>query len=112
VKVAIAIAVVCGLSSGYIDSAWSGDLEAALENINISSDAESAPKKLGNNSLPCTNVSDAHCAGPQDDVSAAANGAASAIRDSIVISRIPSITVNGTAVETISHQSTVAAGGF
>ena len=111
-SVALATAIACGLSGGYIHYAWSGDLEAALENISISSDAGSAPKKLENKDLPCVKASDVHCASPQDDLNTAANGATSAIRESIVSSGIPRAIINGAAVETISQQSTVAAGGF
>lgn len=112
-SVALATAVVCGLSGGYWNYAWSGDLEAALENISIRSDAANAPKKAENNNLPCAaKVPDAQCANQQDDLNETANNTASAISETILNGSIPNVTINGAAVDTVSYKSAIAAGGF
>jgi hypothetical protein len=108
----IATCVVGSLYGGHSDYAWSGDLDAALENINIRSDAENAPKKIEKNNLPCTKVSDVNCASSQDELNATAYGATSAMREAIVGDSIPRVTINGVSVGTINQQSTATVGGF
>ena len=110
-SVALAAVVAGTLSGGFVDYAWSGDLEAALENISIRSDAGNAPKKVETNNLPCTKVVDAQCQIQQDELNQNANKAA-AVPDSILNATIPNVTVNGTAVDTINYKSAIATGGF
>ena len=111
-SIAFATAVACGLCGGYVGAAWSGDLEAALENVSIRSDATNAPKKAENNALPCTKVVDAQCASQQDELVSAANKTNSAVPETLLNGNIPNVTINGAAVDTVSYKSAIAAGGF
>ena len=112
VSVVLATALMCGLSGGCLNYAWSGDLEAALENISIRSDAGNAPKKTESNNLPCTKVVDAQCQSLQDELNGTANKSASAIPDSILNGTIPNVTINGASVDTVNYKSAIVSGGF
>ena len=111
-SVAFAIVVTCCLSGGVVGGAWAGDLEAALENISIRSDAGNAPKKAETNSLPCTTVVNAQCQIQQDELDRKANQAASAIPENVLNGSIPNVTINGSAVDTINYKSAIAVGGL
>ena len=113
VSVAFAAVVASCLSGGVINYAWSGDLEAALENISIRSDEGNVPKKVENNELLCAvKGTDVQCANPQEDPNETATNAASAIPDSLLNGNIPNVTVNGAAVDTVNYKSAIVAGGF
>jgi hypothetical protein len=108
----IATCIIGSLYGGHSNYAWSGDLDAALEDINIRTDAQNAPKKVEKNSLPCAKASDVNCANSQEELNATAYETTSAIREALVGDRIPNVTINGVSVGPISQQNTATARGF
>ena len=114
------VACIAGsLYGGHSNYAWAGDLDAALEDINIRTDAQNAPKKVEKNSLPCAKTSDLNCTNSQEELNATAYEATSAIREALVGDRIPSVTINGVSVGPISgivgpitQQNATTSGGF
>lgn len=108
----IATCVVGSLYGWHNNYAWSGDLDAALDDINIRTDAQNAPKKVEKNSLPCAKVSDVNCAGPQDELNRTGYEVTSAIRDAVVGDSIPRVTINGVSTGGNNQQSTFTVGGF
>jgi len=111
-SVAFATIVACCLSGSVVGCAWAGDLEAALENISIRTDAANAPKKVETNTLPCTKVVDAQCPIQDDELDRRNNQAASAIPETVLNGSIPNVTINGAAVDTVNYKSAIATGGF
>ena len=112
VSVLIATAMVCGLSSGYSIYSWSEDLDSALENINISTDAQNTVKKRsGKNSPPCVTATDVACANTYEDANANANQA-TVIQQAIVGNSIPRVTINGVSAGEVDNKGIGSIGGY
>ena len=73
-SVVYAAGIVCCLIGGMSTYAWSEDLESALDNVNISTDAQNNPKKDENTAnVPCTKATEANChSAHNDDVNSTA----------------------------------------
>lgn len=111
VSIVIATVMVCGLSGGYSNYSWSGDLDSALENINISTDAQNAVKKTDKDTPPCVKSASVTCATTHEDANTNVYQA-SAIQGAIVGSTIPRVTINGVSAGEIINKGAVSLGGY
>lgn len=112
--VVIATVMVCGLGIGYSGYSWSGDLDAALENINISTDAQNAVKKPEKDkaSVPCEKTAGATCPTAHNDSNPSNVYQASTIQGAIVGSTIPNVTINGVSAGTLVNKGAVSLGNY
>jgi hypothetical protein len=110
--VVIATAMVCGLGMGYSGYSRSGDLDAALENINISTDAREADKNPDKDKAhaPCEKAAGMTCPTGHDDANSNAYQA-STIQGAIVGNTIPNVTINGVPSGTVVNRGAVSLGG-
>lgn len=111
--VVIATVMVCGFGISYSDYSWSGDLDAALENINISTDAQDAVKKPDKDkaSVPCEKAAGATCPTAHDDSNPNVYQA-STIQGAIVGSTIPNVTINGVSSGALVNKGAVSLGNY
>ena len=111
-SVTIATAIVCCLTGGMGTYAWSEDLESALENINISTDAQTTAKKGDDASnLPCTKASGADCSNSHDDDVNKTAYQATILQQAILNGHEANVTVNGAPVDE-GPQATISISGF
>ena len=108
----IATGMVCWFGGGYGNYVLAEDLDSALEKINISTEAQNAPKKTDKVTVPCAKAAQINCTSVQDDVNKNAYEA-SAIQGAITGGVIPSVTINGVSAGELPNKSPVTAvGGF
>ena len=108
----IATGIVCWLGGGYGNYVLAEDLDSALEKINISTEAQNAPKKTDKVSVPCAKATTVNCPNAlQDDVNKNAYEA-SAIEGAITGGVIPSVTINGVSIGELPNKGAVSVGGF
>jgi hypothetical protein len=117
VSVLVAIAIVFGLGVGYSNNSWSGDLDAALEKINISTDAQDAAKKDETDARPCIIAKGATCATSYNDVNDvngtnAREASAVAVQSAISGNTIPAATINGVSAGEVGNKGAGPIGGF
>ena len=109
----IVMGVMCYLAGGVGFYAWGEDLDSVLENISISSEAQSTtPKKNETKKLPCTTKSsDVTC---QDSTHDSVNTnvyEATTLQQSILSGTTKNVIINGTQVDQ-APQSTISTSGF
>ena len=111
-SVIYATGIVCCLIGGLSTYAWSEDLESALDNVNISTDAQNNPKKDENTAnVPCTKATEANChSAHNDDVNSTAYQATT-LQQNILNGREANVTINGAPVLDATHSS-VSISGF
>ena len=109
----IAMSVMCYLASGVGYYAWGGDLDSALENISISSEAQSTtPKKNETKNIPCTNkASDTTCQDTTHDSINTKTYEATTLQQSILSGTTQNVTINGVQVGQ-TPQTTFTTSGF
>ena len=111
-SVVIVTTVVCCLAGGLSGFAWAEDLESALENINISTDAQNTANKGDDTqNLPCAKTSGSNCANSHDDEVNSTAYRATILQQSILSGREQNVTING-AIADDSRQATVSISGF
>jgi hypothetical protein len=111
-SIIVATSVLCCFAAGVGPYAWSEDLDAALESVSISSEAQNAPKRDDSNNLPCeSKTPGASCPDSRhDDISANANQAAN-LQRSILSGQEQNVMINGAAVPE-APQATISVNGF
>ena len=111
----IAAAMVCGLTAGYSNYSWSGDLDSALENVNISTDARNAAKAPDKDSTPCIKAARVTCVTRYEDTNIDDNQASAIqqaiVRGNIVGNTIPGAIINGAAAGDAVNNGTLSFGG-
>ena len=111
-SVVFAIGIVGCLMGGLSAEAWAEDLESALENINISTDAQSNPKKNDNApSVPCSKVAGANCPTAHDDDVNSTAYQATTLQQTILNGNEANVTING-APAVNGNQGAVSISGF
>jgi len=104
----IAVCLMGGLS---ID-AWSEDLDSALDNVNISSDAQNIPKKNDNATIvPCSKAAGVNCPTAHDDDVNSTAYQATTLQQTILNGSEANVTINGAPVLDATHSS-VSISGF
>jgi hypothetical protein len=111
VSVVIATAMVWGVGVGYSNYSWSGDLDSALEDINISTDAQNVVKKTDKDAVPCIKAEGASCPTSQDYANTNVYEA-SAIKGAIVSAPIPNVTINGVSSGDVANKGAVSLGRY
>ncbi len=110
-SVVYATGIVCCLMGGLSTYAWSEDLDSALDNVNISSDAQSTPKKSDNTTnVPCTKDTGVNCPTAHDDVNSTTYQATT-LQQTILNGSEANVTINGAPVLDGNHGS-VSISGF
>ena len=105
----IAYCLVGGLS---VDAWAAGDLDSALDNVNISSDVQSKPKKNDNTSIvPCSKTAGVNCPTAHDDDVNSTAYQATTLQQTILNGSEANVTINGAPVPDI-NQSNVSISGF
>jgi hypothetical protein len=99
ISVVITTALVCGLGAGYSNFSWSGDLDSALEKINISTEEQITDKSPDKDAPPCVKSTGMTCVTTYEDTNTI-NNQASTIqqgieRGNIVGSAVPGVFING-----------------
>lgn len=109
----IAMSVLFYTASSVGCYAWAGDLDSALENISISSEAQStAPKKNETKNIPCTNKSsDTTCQDTTHDSVNTKAYEATTLQQSILSTTTQNVTINGAQVDQ-TPQTTFSTSGF
>lgn len=107
----IATGIVCWLGGGYGNYVLAEDLDSALEKINISTEAQNAPKKTDKVSVPCAKTTEVNCTNVQEGVNKNAYEA-SAIQGAMTGGLIPRVTINGVSVGELPNKGAVSVGGF
>ena len=111
-SVVIATAIVCCLAGGLSGSAWSEDLESALENINISTDAQNTANKGDDaQNLPCAKNSGTNCSNSHDDDVKTTAYRATILQQAILSGNAQNVTINGASADD-SRQATISISGF
>ena len=111
-SVVYATGIVCCLIGGLSTSAWSEDLESALDNVNISTDAQNNPKKNDNTpNVPCNKAAGANCPTARDDDVNSTAYQATTLQQNILNGREVNVTINGAPVLDTTHSS-VSISGF
>lgn len=109
----VATSLMCCLAAGLSTSAWSDeDLDAVLENVSISSEAQNTVKTdQDSNYLPCASKTPGQdCPdSSRDDVNANTNAAVT-LQQSIMSSRQQNVTINGAAVTEAPHANILVNG--
>ena len=111
-SVVIATCIVCWLIGGYSNYSRAGELESALENINISTDLENAPTKAGKVNHPCAKVAGEGCLVSHDEVNTNNTSQDLAIQGAVVDANIQRITINGVSAGQLDGNGVVSVGGF
>jgi len=105
--------ITCCLISGVSTCAWSGDLDAALENVTISTDARNHAKhKNDTNNPPCNKATSANCPTAADDNANAVAYQAQTLQQTILDSTKANVTINGTQSPVGGQQPNVLIQGF
>jgi hypothetical protein len=109
----IVMSVLCYMASGVGCYTWAEDLDSALEDISISSEAQSTiPKKNDTKNIPCTNkASDTTCQDPTHDSVNSNAYEATNLQQSILNGTTQNVTVNGTQVDQ-APQTSISISGF
>ena len=95
-SVVFATGIVCCLAGGMSAYAGSGDLESALENINISTDSQNIVKNHDNtNEAPCSKSTETNCPNSHDDDVKTNTYQATALQQTILNGTMNNVTVNG-----------------
>jgi hypothetical protein len=111
-SVVYATGIVCCLVGGLSTNAWSGDLDSALDNVNISSDAQSNPKKNDNTTIvPCSKAAGVNCPTAHDDDVNSTAYQATTLQQTILNGNESNVTINGAPVIDGNHGS-VSISGF
>jgi hypothetical protein len=99
VSVVITTALVCGLGGGYSDFSWSGDLDSALEKINISTEAQISDKSPDKDALPCVKSTGVTCVTTYEDTNSNYTQASviqqGIVRGNVVGNALPGVFING-----------------
>jgi hypothetical protein len=104
----IAVCLMGGLSF----DAWAEDLDSALDNVNISSDAQNIPKKNDNTTIvPCSKAAGANCPTAHDDDVNSTAYQATTLQQTILNGSEANVTINGAPVLDATHSS-VSISGF
>jgi len=111
-SVVSATGIVCCLVGGLSTNAWSGDLDSALDNVNISSDAQSNPKKNDNTTIvPCSKAAGSDCPTEHNDDVNSTTYQATTLQQTILNGSEANVTINGAPVLDATHSS-VSISGF
>lgn len=112
-SVAWVMGVAYCLISGMSTCAWSGDLDAALENVTISTDAQNHPKNKNNtDNTPCNKATAANCPTAADDNANANAYQALTLQQTILNSTAANVTINGAQAPAGGQQPNVFIQGF
>ncbi len=113
-SVALVVGITSCLISGVSTYAWSGDLDSALENVTISTDAQNHAKhKNDTNNLPCNNkTTSANCPTAADDTANTTAYQALMLQQTISDSTRANVTINGTQSPVGGQQPNVLVQGF
>ena len=110
-SVAFATSFICCLMAGMSSYAWSEDLDSALENISISSEADNAAKKSEVTPTCADKSSGANCLDSRhNDINTNAYES-TIIQQSLLSGHEQNVTINGATVTT-APQATVQVNGF
>jgi hypothetical protein len=111
-SIVYAAGIACCLMGGLSINAWSEDLESALDNVNISTDAQNNPKKNDNASIvPCSKAAGVNCPTSHDDDVNSTAYQATTLQQNILSGREANVTINGAPVVDGNHGS-VSISGF
>ena len=110
-SVVYATGIVCCLMGGLSTYAWSEDLDSALDNVNISSDVQSKPKKNNTSIVPCSKAAGVNCPTSHDDDVNSTAYQATTLQQNILKGTEANVTINGAPVPDI-NQSSVSISGF
>jgi len=112
-SVMLATTIACCLIGGMSTAAWGEDLESALENVTISTEAQNtATNNSDADNQPCTKASGANCPAGGDDNNVNTNAyQATTLQQAILNGHEANVTVNG-AVAPQGPQANISISGF
>ena len=110
-SIVYAAGIACCLMGGLSVDSWAEDLDSALDNVNISSDVQSKPKKNNTSIVPCSKAAGVNCPTSHDDDVNSTAYQATTLQQTILNGTEANVTINGAPVPDI-NQSSVSISGF
>jgi hypothetical protein len=110
-SIVYAAGIACCLMGGLSVDSWAEDLDSALDNVNISSDVQSKPKKNNTSIVPCSKAAGVNCPTSHDDDVNSTAYQATTLQQNILKGTEANVTINGAPVPDI-NQSSVSISGF